>query len=109
MVDKDVIEKRKEKNLLSMIKAKLSDLRTGLITIIALIGLAWIGSLFAKSIIKKIMAIDLVIIVSSIALGVVGLIIIFIGYGVIRWIGAKINNYFKEKGFWFFYLDFKGE
>lgn len=99
MVEKDTEEKRKAKNLISMIKDKVSDLRTGAITIIALVALAYIGSLFAKSIIKKIMAVDVVVIVSSAALGIAGLIILWIAYLIIRWIGAAINKHFKEKGF----------
>ncbi|KKN42289.1 hypothetical protein LCGC14_0714890 [marine sediment metagenome] len=99
MVEKDTGEKRKEKNLISMIKEKISDLRTGSITIIILIGLAVIGSLFAKYIITKIMAVDFVVIASSIALGIAGLIIVILAYVIIRWIGAAINRYFKEKGF----------
>ncbi len=97
--EKEVEERRKEKNLLSMIKAKVSDLRTGAITVIILGALTYIGSIFAKSIIKKIMAIDVIIIVTSAALGVAGLIIIIIAYNIIRWIGAGINKWFKEKGF----------
>ncbi len=99
MVDKDREDKRREKNLISILKEKISDLRTGTITIFILVVLAYIGSLFAKSIIKKIMAIDVIVIVTSAALGVAGLIILIIAYVVIRWIGAAINRYFKEKGF----------
>ncbi len=99
MVEKDVVEKRKEKTLLSAIKEKISELRTGAITIFLLVALAYIGSLFAKSIIKKIMAIDVIVIVTSVALGIAGLIIIIVAYHIIRWIGAAINRYFKEKGF----------
>ena len=99
MAKEEVVERRKEKNLVSMIKAKLSDLRTGSITIIVLIGLAIIGSLFAKYMMKKIMAIDVVVIVSAVVLGIAGIIIICVLYVVIRWIGSAVNKWCKEKGF----------
>ncbi len=99
MVEKDREEKRREKNLISIIKEKISDLRTGAITIFILVVLAYIGSLFAKSIITKIMAIDVIIIVTSAALGIAGLIILIIAYVIIRWIGKAVNRYCKDKGF----------
>ena len=99
MGKEDVLERRKEKNLISMVKEKISDLRTGFITIIVLIGLAIIGSLFAKYMMKKIMAVDVVVIVSSIVLGIAGIIIVCVLYVVIRWIGAAVNKWCKEKGF----------
>ena len=99
MVDKNIEEKRKEKNLIYLVKQKVSDLRTGAITIILFIALAYIGSLFAKNIIRKIMSVDVVVIVSSIVFGVAGVIILCVAYVVVRWIGAAINRYFKEKGF----------
>ncbi len=99
MVEKEREEKRREKNLISVIKEKVSELRTGAITVIVLIALAYIGSLFAKSIIKKIMSIDVVVIVSSVILGVAGIIILIIAYVIIRWIGSAVNRYCKEKGF----------
>ena len=99
MVDKDREEKRREKNLISIIKEKISDLRTGAITIFILVVLAYIGSLFAKSIIKKIMAVDIIVIVTSAVLGIAGVIIIIIAYVIIRWIGSAVNKWCKEKGF----------
>ena len=99
MVEKDVNERRREKNLVSIVKEKVSDLRTGSITIIVLIALAVVGSLFAKYMITKLMSIDFVVVATSIALGIAGLIIVILLYVLIRWLGATVNRYFKGKGF----------
>ena len=99
MVEKDAKEKHKEKLLLSMVKKKISDLRTGSIAIVVFIVLALVGSLFAKYMIKKILSVDVVVIVNSIVLGIAGLIIFCVVYIIIRLIGAAVNRFFKEKGF----------